>query len=164
MVLRKMIVSVSFVYFVSASAVEVQKMGSAISKALKTTQAYKSSATVSGEKVDVYYSKSKAGQAERFAVIQKKIYEPNCTHTWVIGVDSKSGKVDDIQIVEMSCHHAFPTKEASFLSQFKGRGPASLSTLKDKTQTIAKATGSSLLTADAVITAIKAVDSIKNSL
>jgi hypothetical protein len=55
----------------------------------------------------------------------------------------------------MSCPHAYPTREQSFLSQFIGKGPKDAPTLKKKVDTVAKATGSSDLTTDAVVRSIE---------
>jgi len=140
----------------AVSAVEFEKLGSAIAKTLGTKEAFREKASLGGVTHDIFFSKAKNGKPAQFAVVQKKIYEPNCTHTWVIGVNAKTLKVTGIRVVEMSCPHAFPTRSASFLDQFKGKGIAQLATLKSETRTIAKATGSCLLTADAVVTAISA--------
>ncbi|MCB0404240.1 MAG: hypothetical protein KDD51_05600 [Bdellovibrionales bacterium] len=140
----------------NSSAVEFEKMGQAIAKALGTTKAFKSTVEVQGEAATVYYSKGRGGQPERVAVVQKGIYEPNCTHTWVVGLDARSAKVEGIRVVEMSCPHAFPTKKSTFLSQYVGRGPASVKKLSGEVHTVAKATGSSELTTTAVKKAILA--------
>jgi len=111
---------------------------------------------VKGKEIAVYYSKNSSGNPKRLAVVQKGIYEPDCTHTWVVGLDAKKSKVRSVRAIEMSCPHAFPTREASFLNQFKGRGPASVKKLAGEVHTVAKATGSSELATDAVKTAIQA--------
>ncbi|MEZ4751935.1 MAG: hypothetical protein R3B54_15280 [Bdellovibrionota bacterium] len=98
----------------NSSAVEFEKMGQAIAKSLGTTKAFKSTVEVEGEAATVYYSKDGSGQPKKVAVVQKGIYEPNCTHTWVVGLDARSAKVEGIRVVEMSCPHAFPTKKSSF--------------------------------------------------
>jgi hypothetical protein len=134
-----------------ARATEFEKLGDAIAGALGTTQAF--SKSVKGE--TLYYSKNPQGAPSRVAVIEKGIYEPNCTHTWVIGVDLPKHTVSGIRVHEMSCPHAFPTRAAAFLDQFKGKGPQDLAKLHREIDTIAKATGSSKLTTDAVVRAIQ---------
>lgn len=155
--MKTIVISLMLCLFVeSSSAVEFEKLGQAIAKSLGTTKAFKSTVEVLGESATVYYSKDKRGAPQKVAVVQKGIYEPNCTHTWIVGVDAKTAKVDGIRVVEMSCPHAFPTKKSSFLSQFVGRGPASVKTLGGDVHTVAKATGSSELTTSAVKKAILA--------
>ncbi len=152
-----------FVYAQHAGAVEFEKMGSAVAKALKVKKAKKAATKVGGKDITAYYAEGADGKPTRFAVVQNGIYPPNCTHTWVVALDTNA-KVDDIRVVEMSCTHAYPTKEQSFLSQFKGKGPVDAKSLKSSVQTIAKATGSSELTADAVVSSIQAVGNLKKSL
>lgn len=110
---------------------------------------------------DVFFTKSKDGKPKTIAVVEKRTYEPNCSHTWVVGIDASTFQVRDIRVVEMSCPHAFPCREASFLDQYKGAGPAKLKSLRKEVTTIAKATGTSQLTTDVVITAISAARLIK---
>jgi hypothetical protein len=151
-------------YVDQANAVEFEKLGTSVAKTLGTPKAFKAEAKVDGKAADVFYSKGSDGRANKLAVIQKGIYEPNCTHTWVIGVNPATAKVEQIRVVEMSCPHAFPTNKASFLDQFKGKGPADAKTLKENTHVIAKATGSSNLTADAVSIAIQAAVQLKGKI
>lgn len=147
----------------SALGVEFEKLGSAVEKALGTGKAFQTTVKIKGKPTTVFYSKNGAGKAAKYAVIQKGIYEPNCTHTWVVGVNNNA-EVEQIRVVEMSCSHAFPTKEASFLEQYKGKGPAAVSKLKGDIHTIAKATGSCDLTTEAVVTSITLVDKLKGKL
>jgi len=144
------------IYLESASAVEFEKLGTAISKALGTKQAFQKNVQVDGKETAVFYSKDKSGKPLKLAVVQKGVYEPNCSHTWVVAIDPKKTTVEQIRVVEMSCPHAFPTNKPNFLDQFKGRGPASVGKMKEEIQTIAKATGSCDLTTDAVKKSIKA--------
>jgi hypothetical protein len=153
-----------FAQIESAKAVEFEKLGSAVANALGTSKAYKTRATVEGRNIEIFYSKDGKGKAQRFAVVQKGVYEPNCTHTWVIGLNAANSRVEQIRTLEMSCPHAFPTRQASFMDQYKGKGPADIGTLKGSVHVVAKATGSSELTTKAVITAIKAVDSLKGKM
>jgi len=148
----------------SAQAVEYEKLGSAIQKALGTGKAFRTWTTVFGKKTEVFYAKSSDGKATKFAVLEKRIYEPNCSHTWIIGLDAASASVEQIRVVEFGCPHAEPTKQASFLDQFKGKGPADVKTLKSDIHTIAKATGSSELATDAVISAITAAGMLKGKI
>lgn len=145
-------------------AAEFEPLGKAVAGALGTTKAFKKSMPVDGKSVDVFYSKGGNGKAAKYAFVQKGIYEPNCTHTWVVGVDANSNKVTQVRVVEMSCPHAFPTKAANFLDQYKGKGPADAASLNEKVITIAKATGSSNLTTDAVKRSITAATKIKGKL
>lgn len=136
-----------------AQATEFEKLGDAIAGALGTSQAFSrklGSATV-------FFSKDAKGQPARYAFVEKGLYEPSCTHTWVIGVDAKTSAVSAVRVVEMSCPHAFPTRAASFLDQFLGKGPKDVATLDASIDTIAKATGSSKLTTAAVIRVLKKV-------
>ena len=156
--------SLLLVYLQTALGVEFEKLGSAIAKALGTKKAFKKSVSVSGENTTVFYSKGGNGKANKFAVVRKGIYPPNCTHTWVVGVDAKSSKVEQVRVVEMSCPHAFPTNKPNFLAQYKGKGPQDLKTLKGDVNTIAKATGSSDLTSDAVKASIEAAMKLKGKI
>jgi hypothetical protein len=128
-----------------AHAVEIEPLGKALAAALGTTKVF-------SKKIDgnaVYYSKNAAGKADRYAMVEKNIYPPNCSHTWVVGLDS-AGKVTQIRVNEMGCPHAFPAKQASFLDQYKGKGPADAGKIKGSVNTIAKATGTCDLASDAV--------------
>ena len=134
-----------------AQAAQFEALGKAVAAALGTTKAFKKSVkSVGGGETDVFYSKGANGAPPAYAFIEKGIYEPNCTHTWVIGVDAKTSKVSKIRVVEMSCPHAFPTKAANFLEQFTGKGPADVAKLNSQIIPIAKATGSCDLTTAAV--------------
>ena len=113
--------------------------------------------------MDVFYVKD-AGRVKRAAFIEKGLYEPNCTHTWAVGIDGATGKVSDVRVIEMYCQHAFPTKGEAFLSQFKGKGKAEASALPKSIDTIAKATGSCLLAAEAVGRALINYDTVKGQL
>ena len=134
-------------------AAEFAKLGDAIAAALGTTKAFQKKL---GSET-LYFSKDPNGQPQTYAVIERGVYEPNCTHTWVIGLKAKDRTVSSIRVVEMSCPHAFPTKSASFLDQFQGKGPKDLAELSSSIVTIAKATGSSNLTTDAVVRSIEKV-------
>ena len=150
-----------FIWIETARAVEFEKLNAAIAKVLGTTKAMKKTANVGGKPADVYYPKT---GGKMLAVIQKRIYEPNCTHTWVIGVDGATAQVKQIRVVEMSCPHAHPARANSFLEQFTGKGPADLAKLDKDISTIAKATGSCELTTDAVKTSIQAAQSLKGKI
>ena len=139
-----------------ADAAQFEKLGSALANALKTKKVFqKSFQTDDGKRGKVFYSKKKSGEPKRFAFVEKGLYNPGaCTHTWVIALDADSQRVEQVRVVEMSCQHAFPTRKASYLKQYRGKGPADVKELKDDISTIAKATGSSDLTTDAVKRAI----------
>lgn len=147
-----------------ARAVEFEKKGSALEKALGTKKAFKTTTQIDGKPTDVFYAKGADGKATRLAIVQQRIYEPNCTHTWVIGIDAKSGAVDGVRTLEMSCPHAFPCNKPSFLDQYKGKTIAQAKTLSDEVQTIAKATGTSQLTTEAVVVALRAAQSVKGKI
>lgn len=156
-------VALILLHLEQSMAVEFEKLGSAVAAGLKTTKAFKANTNVKGEDTTVFYSKDGAGKANRYAVVQKGIYKPNCTHTWVIALNT-AAKVEDIRVVEMSCTHAHPTKNASFLSQFKGKGPAAVRELASSITVVAKATGTSELTRDAVVKSIQAVQNLSGKL
>ncbi len=142
--------------------VEIESLRSALKATLGPIKsAAKKNVSHKKEKFDIYYDKA---TLTTFAVVQKRIYPPNCTHTWVIGVDAASFKVSGIRIIEYSCPHARPATKDSYFEQYKGKGPADVATLKDSVATIAKATGSCELTTDAVVTAIESVSILKKSL
>jgi hypothetical protein len=113
---------------------------------------------------EVFYSKNAQGKAARLAFVEKGIYKPNCTHTWVVGVDPTTSKVTGIEVVEMSCPHAFPTREKSYLEQYVGKGPMEAKTLIKQIDTIAKATGSCNLTTDAIVRSITDASKLKGSI
>lgn len=157
---RKFIIGAAIVVALDGAwAQEFEKLGTALSKALNSKSVFQIPSNANG-----FYTKDGSGKPMRFAFVQKRIYQPNCTHTWVISLDAEKLFVTDIRVVEMSCPHAFPTKEASFLEQFKGKGVADAKSLKGSVHTIAKATGSSELTADAVVEAIKAASANKGKI
>ncbi len=139
----------------NAGASEFESLKNALSQGLGTTKAFKATVTAGGKTDSVYYSKDDSGKPLKVAVVQKAIYPPNCTHTWVVALDAKTSTVSEVRVVEMSCPHAFPTNKAFYLDQYKGKGPADVSKLKGSIQTIAKATGTCNLTTEAVETAIK---------
>jgi len=147
-----------------AFATEFEPLNQAIASSLGTKKAFKKSFAFEGKPLDVFYSKDGAGKAAKFAFVQKGIYEPNCTHTWIVGVDAVSGKVDGVRVVEMSCPHAYPTKTESFLGQFKGKGFADAAKLKSDIAPIAKATGSAVLAIDAVRKSLVAASKLKGKL
>lgn len=145
----------------TAHSAEFEKLGAAVAKALGTSKAFRAPAS-SG--TTAFFAKDGSGKPARFAVVEKGMYEPNCTHTWVIAIDARKVAVEQIRVVEMSCPHAFPTNKATFLDQYKGKGPADMKSLKSEIHTIAKATGSSNLTTDAVIRAVSLASSMKGKL
>ena len=157
---KQLLVLVVLLYLEGAFAVEFEPLNQAIAKSLGTTKASKKATKIGNTPVEVDYS---AGGA-RMAFIEKGTYDPNCTHTWVVGVDGKSLKVTGIRVVEMSCPHAFPCKEASFLDAYKGKSPADIGKLDSQITNIAKATGSSELTTKAVKRSLTAAKSLKGKL
>ncbi len=130
--------------FEQARAVEIEPMGKALQALLKTTKVKKKAL---GES-EFYYAPGAPGSPTAVAAVEHGLYQPNCTHTWAIGLDPSSGKVTSIRVIEMECQHAFPTKTAAFMDQYKGKGPADMASLDSSVTTIAKATGTcNLLTA-----------------
>jgi hypothetical protein len=137
----------------SARATEFEPMGKAVAGLLGTTKAFKK--VVAGSNgVDasttVFVSKDASGRADKLVFIERGIYQPNCSHTWAIGINAHTGTVEGIHVIEMSCPHAFPTHTDSYLEQYKGKGPADAAKLEGQIDTIAKATGSCNLTTAAV--------------
>jgi hypothetical protein len=148
----------------SATATEFEPLGAAVAGALGTKQAFKKSFAFEKKPLDVFYSKDGSGKASKYAFIQKGVYEPNCTHTWVVGVDANSGKITEVRVVEMSCPHAYPTKTEGFLGQFKGKSFADAAKLKNDIAPIAKATGSANLAIDAVRKSLVAASKLKGKI
>jgi len=148
----------------SAFATEFESLGQAVAASLGTKKAFKKSFAFENKPLDVFYSKDASGNPTKYAFVQKGIYEPNCTHTWVVGVDATTGKVNGVRVVEMSCPHAYPTKTESFLGQFVGKGPADAAKLKGEVTPIAKATGSANLAIDAVRKSIVAASKLKGKI
>jgi hypothetical protein len=144
----------------AVSAVEIEPLGKAVAGLLGTTKAFKKTETVDGRSVTVFYSKGSDGKAARMAFIEQGVYAPDCSHRWAVGINEK-GAVTGVRVLEMSCPHAFPCKEASFLEQYVGKVPADAPKLKGSVSTIAKATGSSELTTDAVVRSLTAYAKLK---
>ena len=147
-----------------AFATEFESLGQAVATSLGTKKAFKKSFAFEGKPLDVFYAKDAAGKPTKYAFVQKRIYDPNCTHTWVVGIDAGTGKVSGIRVVEMSCPHAYPTKTESFLGQFTGKSFADAAKLKGDITPIAKATGSANLAIDAVRASLVAASKLKGKL
>ncbi len=147
-----------------AMAVQFQPKGKAIADVLGTKDAFQKKVSVDGKELTAFYSKDSGGKAAKFAFVQEGLYEPNCTHTWIVGVDAGAGKVTEVRPVEMACPHAFPTKEVSFLSQFKGKALTDADKLEKSIDVVAKATGSSKLTIEAVRKSLKGAKVLKGQL
>ena len=148
----------------SAYAVEIEPTGKALLAILGTPKVVKKSLKASGKPVELYIAKDAAGKSTSVAFIQKGVYEPNCTHTWAVGINPSDGKVSQVRVIEMSCAHAFPTRATSFLDQYKGKGIADVATLDSSVSKLAKATGSSKLATDAVKLSITAFNQIKGQI
>lgn len=161
-VMGKVLATLILFVHLDARAVEFEKLGNAVAKALGTKKAFQKTVNLNGKETTVFYAKSDAGEPTKLAVVQKGLWEPNCTHTWVVGMDAHKGTVDQIRVVEMSCPHAFPTNKPTFLDQYRGKGPADLKKLKGDIQTIAKATGTCNLTTDAVVSAVQAAGQFRS--
>ncbi len=143
-----------------AQAVQFEPKGKAIADILGTKQAF----TKKVGSDTVFYAKGANGKATKFAFVQEGLYKPNCTHTWVVGIDAPTGTVTDIKTVEMSCPHAFPTKEDSFVGQFRGKAIADADKLDKDISVVAKATGSSKLMIDAVKKSLKVAKGLRGQL
>jgi hypothetical protein len=148
----------------NASAVEIEPMGKAVGTLLGTTKAFKKTLNDGTSNVDVYYSKGADGKAAKVVFIEKGLYPPSCTHTWAIGMDAATGTVTEVRPLEMACPHAYPTKSASFLSQFQGKGPTDVSTLDSDVHSVAKATGTSKLATEAVKRSIETLAKNKGTI
>ena len=133
-----------------AQGAEIESMNKAVIAILGTPKATKRSVNDGASDVDIFLAKDAAGKTKRLAFIEKGVYPPDCTHTWAIGVDGVSGRILQVRPIEMSCPHAFPTKSASFLDQFKNKGVADVKDLEEGVHVVAKATGTSQLTVQAV--------------
>jgi hypothetical protein len=143
-----------------AQAVQFEPKGKAVADVLGTKQAFQKKV---GD-TSVFYAKGSDGKATKLAIEQHGTYEPNCTHTWIVGVDVASGSVTEVKPVEMSCPHAFPTKEESFLGQFKGKAVADADKLDKQIDVVAKATGSSKLAITAVKKSLKVAAEVKGQI
>lgn len=145
-----------------AKAVPFESLPAALTKVLNgETKVVKRNVKVKGKSADAFIPKKRGKKGYTIAFVQKEVYPPNCTHTWVIGVQSRTRKVTSIREVEMSCPHAFPTRKNSFKSQFVGKGPADVRKLKKGIDYIAKATGSSELLRDSVVRSIEGAKKIQ---
>ena len=133
-----------------AGAVEFEPQAKALIALLKSTKVSKKTVETKAGPMTLFYTKGADGRPERAAFVEKGVYEPSCSHTWAIGLDAKAGAIEEIRVIEMECNHAFPTRAASFLDQFKGKKVADAAKLSSQIRTIAKATGSCDLTTDAV--------------
>src|ERR1700730_18214463 len=91
-----------------AMAVQFEPKGKAIAAVLGTKSAFQKKLQSDGKTETVFYSKGASGKAEKFAFVQEGLYPPNCTHTWIVGVDAAKGSITELRPVEMSCPHAFP--------------------------------------------------------
>ncbi len=141
-----------------AVGVEIEAKGKALKALLGTPQVKRKQVKIGPAEREVFYTADKS----RIAVVESGLYPPNCTHTWAIGI--AKDKISEIRVLEMSCPHAFPTKAASFLDQYRGKGPAQAAKLKGDIHTIAKATGSADLLTDAVLRVLTALPTVKSAL
>jgi len=146
---------------VASMATEFEPLEKAISAELGTTQAFRKKYTLDGKEWEIYYSKGADKKPLKLAAVQRGVYEPDCTHTWVIGMNANPIEVTNVRVVEMKCPHAFPTKTQSFLGQYVGKKEADLSKLDQSIVTVAKATGSAVLTTDAVKRSIRMAGQLK---
>lgn len=145
-------------------AVEIEPAGKAVQALLGTPKAFQKQLKGPDGNVVTFYSKNAAGKADKIVFIQKGIYQPDCTHTWAVGLDVATNKVTSVRVIEMGCPHAYPTKSASFMDQFKGKGPADVAKLDSEIQTVAKATGTSQLATQAVKKSITTLAKYKGQL
>jgi thiamine biosynthesis lipoprotein len=145
-----LVASLTWLSVESARAVVIEPLGKAVANLLGTTKAMTKTLQSPSGAVTVYYAVGSDGKANKVVFIQKGLYKPDCTHTWAVGMNPATGKVAEVRVVEMACPHAYPTKSASFLDQYKGKGPADVATLDSDIHTVAKATGTSVLATEAV--------------
>lgn len=144
-----------------AQAVQLEPAGKALiavlgtPKAKPVKEAKKDPREAEQKELKAFYTTGSGAKATKFAFLHTWIWEKQCSHGWVIGVDAKTSKVTEVRFIEMQCPHAEPVKKASFNEQFKGKGPADVAKLKDKVDTIAKATGSCMIAAKAVAQSIR---------
>lgn len=148
----------------NVGATEFATIRDVVPSMLKTTKPSKRTIDSGQNKIDVFYSKDSSGKLDKAVFIEKGLYEPNCTHTWAVGVDGKTSKITDIRTIEMSCPHAYPTKDGWFIEQFKGVGPADVAKLDGKVHKVNKATGSSVLLKDAVKRSIANAQKLKGTI
>lgn len=163
---RSLVIALLLIRLEGAYGVEFEPLGNSVAKALKTDKVFpvkEKGRRLAVGGVPEFFKDDHGKNSKKIALIERGLYPPNCTHTWVISLDSKKLKVDQIRVVEMSCPHAFPTKEGNFLDQFKGRGPAEATKLSKLVTVVAKATGSSELTVKAVQSAIRRAEQKKGS-
>jgi hypothetical protein len=109
------------------------------------------------------YDKKANGKPKVVAFVEKNTWQTTCAHTWIVGIGA-DGKVTQVVAQEQQCPHAKPAAAASFLEQYKGKGPADTAKLKDNVTTIAKATGSCELATEAVVHAITTYQKVKGTL
>lgn len=154
--MKRYVCLIAIVFYVDQGfSVEIESLKSALKAALGPVKsATKQTVTHNDQTFDVYYDKA---ALVNYAVVQKRVYPPNCTHTWVVGINAKKKTVNKIRIVEFSCPHAKPATTASYFEQYMGKGPTDLESLKGSVSTIAKATATCDLTTDAVITAVQSI-------
>jgi thiamine biosynthesis lipoprotein len=135
---------------VEVQAVEFEPMNKAIEKLLGTSKAFTKELKHKQKGVKFFYSKGSDGKAARLVFVENGLYPPNCTHTWAVGLDGKKGTVLGVRPIEMSCPHAFPTKEEGYINKYQGKTPADADKLREQVVYVAKATASCYLMSDAV--------------
>lgn len=144
----------------TAHAATIEPVGKAVMAILGTPKAF--SKTLDG--TQIYYSKGANGKADKVAFIEHGTYQPDCSHTWAVGIDAATAKVTEVRVIEMGCaSYAYPTRSASFLDQYKGKGPADVAHLDSDVHVVAKATGSSVLATAAVKRSITTMEKYKGS-
>jgi hypothetical protein len=118
---------------------------------------------VGANNMDYWFKKG--GKAPRVVFIEKNVYPPNCSHTWAVGIDAATGKVASVHPLEMGCPHGYPAKSKTFLMQFQGKSVADVKSLKAyNLDTIAKATGTCKLAADAVRVSLEQFQKVKGKI
>ena len=141
----------------SSFAGEIEPLKSALISMLGKVQVQH----VGNDSGDYWFQKG--GHAPRVVFIEKNVYPPNCSHTWAVGIDTKTGKVASVHALEMGCPHGYPAKEKGFLAQFQGKSIADIKSL-DGIDTIAKATGTCKLAAKAVQASITKYQKVKGKI
>jgi hypothetical protein len=146
----------------AAHAVEFEPLKTALEKSLGKGTVFKKQYKVDGTNYDLFYSKAPDGKPLKFASVQKALYKPDCTHTWVIEMKAAPAvEVQKVHVVEMKCKHAFPAKENSFLSQYEGKKIADAKGLDKSISTVATATYTATYTTDAVVRSLKLASQFK---
>ncbi|MBW1914439.1 MAG: FMN-binding protein [Deltaproteobacteria bacterium] len=102
-----------------------------------------------------YYSKSKSGDPEAYAIVLIDIL-PACdgVHKYCVGID-KEGNILGVKILELSCDRSYMISSASFLYQFSAYNIENGQEKQKRYDAITGATQSTDLTRDVVMRALE---------